>query len=332
MTESNAGPRLDRRSILAGAAAGTLLPLAFNAAPAVAQPAPPSANPGHYRFRIGDIRATVVSDGNLAGNPRIYAGDAPADDLHRALTGAFLPTASFTLNLNTLLLEVGNRKVLVDAGAGGTMGPDGGRVFANLAAAGVGPGDIDVIVVTHTHPDHVGNLRRDDGLPAFPRAVVHVPEPDWRFFVVNDPDLSRLPMDADFRSRFIAAVKRSVEPIAAEVVRYTPGAELLPGIATIPAGGHTPGMSAVLVHSGRDQLLVTSDAAYSPLLNIEHPWRPGPDLDPEAAVQARRRLFDRAAAEAMLVLGFHFPFPGLGRIRAQDGRYAWVPAPWQFQV
>lgn len=332
MTRPNAGPRLDRRVLLGAAVAGPLLPFPGNAPAAAAQPLRPSTNSGCYHFRIGDIPAVVVSDGTLAGNPRIYAGDAPHEDLNRVLAGAFLPTNTFTLNLNTLLLEVAGRRVLIEAGAGTTMGPNGGRVFANLAAVGVAPADIDSIVVTHTHPDHVGNLRGEDGRPAFPNAAVHLPVPDWDFFIRNDPDLSRLPMDADFRTRFIGNIRRSVEPIAANVSLYTPGAELMPGIATIPAGGHTPGMSAVLVHSGRDQLLVTSDAAYSPLLNMERPWRPGPDLDPEAADQVRHRLFDRAAAEGALVLGFHFPFPGLGRIRADGGRYTWVPSPWQFAI
>lgn len=332
VTTLTTGRRLARRTVLGGAAAVPLLAASATASTADAQPSAPARNPGVYRFRIGDIRAAIVSDGTLAGSPRIYAGNAPADELDRALVAAFLPTDSFVLNMNALYLEIGDRKVLVDPGAGATMGPNGGNIFASLAAIGVAPSDIDVIVVSHTHPDHVGTLRRDDGLRAFPKAVVHVPEPDWAFFVRNEPDLSRLPMDAGFRNRFIANIRRSLEAVAADAVLYTPGSELLPGVRTLPAGGHTPGMSAILVHSGREQLLVTSDAAYSPLLNLEHGWRPGPDLDPEAASEVRRRLFDRAAADGTLVLGFHFPFPGLGRFRAEGGRYVWVPAPWQFQI
>jgi glyoxylase-like metal-dependent hydrolase (beta-lactamase superfamily II) len=137
-------------------------------------------------------------------------------------------------------------------------------------------------------------------------------------------------MNDDFRRRFIANIKRSVEPIARTVVLYRPGTELLPGVTTIAADGHTPGMSALLVHSGRDQLLVTADAAYDPLLNMENSWRPGPDLDPEAALRTRRHLFDRAAADRIPVLGFHFPFPGLGHVRTEGGSYGWLPLRWQF--
>ncbi|MFB6464893.1 MBL fold metallo-hydrolase [Bradyrhizobium tunisiense] len=318
-----------RRLLLAGSTAGAMTPLLGMPA-AIAQTLSAKANSGHYSFRIGDIKATVVSDGTLSGNPRIYASTAQADELGRTLSDAFLPIDTFRLNLNTLLLENGDRRILIEAGAAQTLGPDGGHLFRNLAAIGVQPEHVDAIVITHTHPDHVGNLSRSDGSSAFPKAAVYIPEEDFAFFIRNEPDLSRLPMPEDFRRAFIANIKRSVAPVAKSAVLYRPGSELLPGITTIAAGGHTPGMSAILVHSGTQQLLITSDAAYSPLLNIDNAWRPGPDLDPDSALQSRRRLFDRAATERIPVLGFHFPFPGLGNIRKTDGGYRWVTANWRF--
>ncbi len=186
-------------------------------AQSVAGSTPPVIEPrssGHYRFRVGEIRATVVRDGTLSGSPRLLAGNASAEELDRALWNALRSPENKVLNLNTLLLEVGGRTVLVEAGAAQTMGPDGGALFANLFAIGIRVEELDVIIVTHTHPNHVGNLRRADGAAAFPNAAVHVPEADWNFFVRCEPDLSRLPMPAEFRQRIIAAIKRSVEPIA----------------------------------------------------------------------------------------------------------------------
>lgn len=328
---------INRRKVMLSAAAagvsGLVLGRAFDT-PALAQGAATSvahsvSNAAHYHFRVGDIKATVVSDGLIGGPPRIYASDAPELELREALRQAFLPADYLTLNLNTLLIETGGRRILLEAGAGQTMGQHGGKLFANLAALGWRPDDIDVIVVSHTHPDHVGNLRAADGTKAFPRATVFAPRADWDFFVRGEPDLSYMPVPEDFRRRFGAAIKRSLEPVAKEVELYEAGTEIVPGLTTLVAAGHTPGMATFLVHSGDAQLLLTADLAYHPVVNIDRAWLPGPDRDKETAQAARQRLFDRAASERMLVLGFHYPFPGLGRMLKLDDAYAWLPAQWQ---
>lgn len=191
------------------------------------------------------------------------------------------------------------------------------------------PGAIAAEAVSHTHPDHVGNLRTAEGGKAFPRATVFAPRADWEFFVRGEPDLSYMPVPEDFRRRFGAAIKRSIEPIATGVELYEAGRDIVPGLTPIAAAGHTPGMAAFLVHAGNDQLLLTADLAYHPVVNIERSWRPGPDRDKDAALAARTRIFDQAAADRTLVLGFHYPFPGLGRMLKTACGYAWVPANWQ---
>jgi glyoxylase-like metal-dependent hydrolase (beta-lactamase superfamily II) len=327
---------LKRRSIMLSAVVGgSTLFLAGASTPAQAQQARPPTSPqtpnaGHYRFRVGDIQATVLSDGIIGGPPRIYASDAPEAELQSVLRRAFLATDHLTLNLNTLLIETGGRRILLEAGAGATMGPNGGRIFQNLAAIGLGPEDIDTIVISHTHPDHVGNLRSADGGRAFPRATVFVPRADWDFFVRTEPDLSYMPVPEEFRLRFAQNIKNSLAPVKNDVELYEAGGEIVPGLTTIVASGHTPGMATFLVHSGSDQLLLTADLAYHPVVNVDRPWLPGPDRDKETALSSRRRIFDMAAADRIPVLGFHFPFPGLGRMLKTDGGYAWVPANWQF--
>ncbi|SDI46103.1 MBL fold metallo-hydrolase [Salipiger marinus] len=325
---------LNRRKVMLSAMAGASGLLVGSGASGrlSAQPAPvsPVGNAGHYRFHIGDIAATVLSDGMIGGPPAIYAGDAPEADLAEVLRRAMLPTEFLALNLNTLLLEIGGQRVLLEAGAGATMGPNGGRLFDNLRAIGLAADDIDMVVISHTHPDHVGNLRSAEGGRAFPRATVMAPRPDWAFFVEAEPDLSYMPVPEEFRQRFAANIKQSVQPYLQDVALYDPGTEILPGLTTIAAPGHTPGMATFLVHSGDAQVLLTADLAYHPVININQPWRPGPDRDQEGAAATRQRIFDRAAADRIPVLGFHFPFPGLGHILRTDSGYAWVPAGWQF--
>lgn len=325
---------LNRRAVMLSAVAGAssvVVPAVGGSGSAKAQATVSlSGNSGSYRFRVGDVRATILSDGVIGGPPGVYASDAPEAELQAVLRRAFLATDHLTLNLNTLLIETGGRRILIEAGAGKTMGPHGGRLFENLATMGLGPADIDVIVISHTHPDHVGNLRTADGRKAFPRATVFVPKADWDFFVSGDPDLSYMPVPQDFRARFAANIKSSLAPVRNDVELYEAGAEIVPGLTTIVASGHSPGMAAFLVHSGNDQLLLTADLAYHPVVNVDRPWLPGPDRDKEAALASRRRIFDRAATDRIPVLGFHFPFPGLGRLLKTDSAYVWVPANWQF--
>ncbi len=326
-----------RRIMLAATVGGGILLGRDRAGSAFAQtqaqsPAPTtrSGNAGHYRFRVGEIVATALSDGVIGGPPRIYAADASEVELQEVLRRAFLPTDHLTLNLNTLLIETGGRRILLEAGAGQTMGPHGGRIFGNLAAIGLTANDIDVIVVSHTHPDHVGNLRDAAGAKAFPRATVFAPKADWDFFMRGEPDLSYMPVPEEFRRRFGASIKRSLEPVAQTVELYEEGREIVPGLTTIAASGHTPGMVSFLVHSGTEQLLLTADLAYHPVVNIDRPWLPGPDRDKEAAQAARRRIFDRAATDRIPVLGFHYPFPGIGHLLRNGPNYVWVPSGWQF--
>ncbi|MGY2461233.1 MBL fold metallo-hydrolase [Vreelandella sulfidaeris] len=334
------GITVNRRQVMltaASVAAGVILPtgsMAFaqaaSAASSTAQGINAGGNIGYYRFRVGDISATVLSDGLIGGPPQVYASDASEAELEEVLRQAFLPTDHLTLNLNTLLIETNGRRILLEAGAGQTMGPLGGRIFDNLAAIGLRPDDIDVVVISHTHPDHVGNLRKADGRKAFPRATVFAPRADWDFFIANDPDLSYMPVPEDFRRHFAAAIRQSLAPVTNDIELYEAGTEIVPGLTTLPALGHTPGMANFLVHSGNDQLLLTADLAYHPIVNIDHSWVPGPDRDKETALASRRRIFDMAAADRLPVLGFHFPFPGLGRMLKTDTGYAWVPANWQF--
>jgi glyoxylase-like metal-dependent hydrolase (beta-lactamase superfamily II) len=322
--------QINRRNVMLFATGSALAPV-IRSAPVRAQTADQVGNAAVYQFSVGDIKATVVSDGLLSGPPKIYAHDAPEAELQEVLRRAFLPTDKMTLNMNTLLVEIGGRRILIEAGAAQTMGPNGGRLLANLAAIGVRPEDIDIVVASHTHPDHLGNLRNSEGGKTFPRAVVYVPEADWDFFVRNDPDLSYIPAGTDFQRRFANAIKQSVEPVRDVVELYQAGAEIVPGLTTLAAEGHTPGMVAFLLQSGGQQVLLTADLAYHPVVNINHPWQPGPDRDKDTALASRRRIFDMAAADRLLVLGFHYPFPGLGRLLKTDGGwYAWVPENWQF--
>ncbi len=139
-----------------------------------------------------------------------------------------------------------------------------------------------------------------------------------------------MPVPEEFRRRFGAAIKRSVEPIAKNVQLYEAGAEIVPGLTTIAAAGHTPGMVSFLVHSGRDQLLLTADLAYHPVVNIDRPWRPGPDRATRTPRSARANASSTVRLPTVFPFSLSLSVPGLGHLLRTDSGYAGCRAGWQF--
>jgi glyoxylase-like metal-dependent hydrolase (beta-lactamase superfamily II) len=195
----------------------------------------------------------------------------------------------------------------------------------NLKVAGVQPGDIDTVVISHFHPDHIDGIKTKDGATVFPNAEILVPEPEWAFWM-DDANMGRAKGAVH---RYFLNVRRVFRDIAAEVRRFKPGSQIAPGIMSIPAYGHTPGHTAFSVHSRNRSLLVLSDTVRNPYLFARHPdWQPVFDMDGPMAVKIRRHMLDRAAADRMLVAAYHFPFPACGHmIRTRTG-YEFAPVMW----
>jgi glyoxylase-like metal-dependent hydrolase (beta-lactamase superfamily II) len=216
--------------------------------------------------------------------------------------------------------------VLIDAGTGGQYGPQSGTLIENLAAAGIAPASIGAIAISHFHPDHIDGLKTKDGAKVFVNAEILVPEPEWTFWM-DDANMGRYSGSVH---RYFLNARRIFRDIAGEVHRFKPGAEVAPGIVSIPAYGHTPGHTAFSVHSGNASLLVMSDTVRNPYLFVRHPdWQPIFDMDGPLAVKARRAMLDRAASDRMLVEAYHFPFPACGHIIKTKTGYELEPSMWR---
>jgi glyoxylase-like metal-dependent hydrolase (beta-lactamase superfamily II) len=199
---------------------------------------------------------------------------------------------------------------------------------ANLAAAGVSPSAIDTIVISHFHPDHIDGIKTKDGDKVFANAEILVPEPEWKFWM-DDGHMSRA---TGAVHRYFLNARRIFKDIAKEVRPFKPGAEVAPGIVSVPAFGHTPGHTAFAIHSGGKSMLAMSDTAREPWLFVRHPeWQPTYDMDGPLAVKTRKAMLDRAPADHMLVEAYRFPFPACGHIAKRGAGYELVPAMWQPQ-
>lgn len=321
-------PHSTRRTFLKHATAASVGAVAAMM-PATARAAAPFARaqgPGVYRYNLGAFELTALYDGiwySPIGTG--FVRNAGAHSVNGALTRAFLKPNVLPISITALLVNTGARLVLIDTGSAGQITDTAGLMSANLAAAGIKPDDIDVVVISHFHPDHINGIKTKDGDKVFAKAEILVPEPEWAFWM-NEANLSRATGTVH---KYFLNASRIFKDIAGEVRRYTPGAELLPGIVSIPAYGHTPGHTAFALHSDRQSMLVMSDTVRNPYLFARNPdWQPTFDMDGPMAVKARRRMLDRAATDRMLVSAYHFPFPACGHMLRAGSGYELVPVMW----
>jgi len=317
---------LDRRAFVAGSTlcAGAAIlprPSAARASAAVTQ------GPGVYRYSLGNYQLTALYDGVwYVPIDEKFVRNASGDEVNEALAAAFLPPKILPVSFTALLVNTGTKLVLIDTGTAGQITDTAGSLLDNFKAAGIDPKVVDTILISHFHPDHIDGIKSKDGAKIFPNAQIAVPEPEWDFWM-NDANMSKAEGAV---KRYFLNARRIFRDIAGDVQRFKPGREVAPGIEAVAAFGHTPGHTAFAIHSGRQSMLAMSDTVRNPYLFARHPeWQPAFDMDGPQAVDARRRMLDRVAADRMLVEAYHFPFPACGHIAKTASGYAFVPAEWK---
>lgn len=317
---------LSRRSFLTGSAL-TAGSLALPGPAGAVGPFAATQGPGVYRSKLGGYQITALYDGTwfLPIDDK-FVRNASGADVNRALAAGFLPPGILPITFTALLVNTGAKLVLIDTGTAGQITDTAGAMMANLAAAGVAPSAIDTILISHFHPDHIDGIKTKDGDKVFANAEIWVPEPEWAYWM-NDAHMAGVPKSIE---RYFLNARRIFKDIAKEVRQFKPGAEVAPGIVSIPAYGHTPGHTAFAIHSGNQSMLVMSDTVRNPYLFARHPdWQPIFDMDGPLAVKTRRTMLDRAVADRMLVEAYHFPFPATGHMVKRGAGYELVPVMWQ---
>jgi glyoxylase-like metal-dependent hydrolase (beta-lactamase superfamily II) len=322
---------LSRRHMLLGAAAagaasaiGTqfAIPSARAAAPPIGKQAP-----GFYRTKVGDFEVTQIADGaRTFPMPDIYVKNVPKEQALAAAEAAYMPKGMVTVPFNPVVINTGSKLVLIDAGYGPGVAPSVGLTPAHMTAAGIDPKAIDIVVLSHLHPDHINGIKNADGSLTFANAEHKVPAQDWAFWMSDD---NAAKAANDMMKGFFANTRKILSNMADKVTKYDWGKEVAPGITAIDTSGHTPGHTSFVVASGSARMMVQSDVTNIPEFFLRNPdWHVMFDIDPDKAVQTRRKFYDMAAAEKTLIAGFHFSFPSMGYVEKDGSNYRLVPVRW----
>ena len=310
---------------LLGTVAATRLGTVHASTPVSGQQAP-----AFYRSKVGDIEITAISDG-YGTFPKIdgFVKNATPEAVQAALAEQFLPTDRVQIPFTTLVINTGGKLIVLDTGNGDLAAPTSGIWMKNFRAAGFTPEDVDMVVISHFHGDHVNGLRLKDGTAVFPKAEIKVPEPEFTFWM-SDDNLAKAP--DGLKGNFNVA-RRVFTPMAKDVTLYTWDKEVAPGIIAHGAPGHTPGHTIFSINSGKASFMAVSDITNVPALFVRNPdWAVMFDQDPEMARATRHRVLDMVSAEKMQVGFYHANFPATGFITRDGGRYNLVPAAWKMPV
>jgi glyoxylase-like metal-dependent hydrolase (beta-lactamase superfamily II) len=327
---------LSRRGVLTGAvaaAATALTPLDGRSPARAAAPPAGKQAPGWYRYKVGSIEITVVTDGaRTFPLPDNFVKNASKDQVNAAFATIYQEKDKVTAPFTPVVVNTGSKLIVIDTGNGPNQYEQSkgavGQFHTNLAAAGVDRNTVDTVILSHFHGDHINGLLTADGKPAFANAELMVPATEWKYWS-DDGNMSKAaagsPLEGNFKN-----VRRVFGALGNKVTQYDAGKEIAPGITSVATYGHTPGHTSHVIASGSSKVLVQADVtAAIGLLFVRQPtWHAVFDMDGGMAEETRRKTYDMAAADRMLIQGFHFPFPALGYIEKDGAGYRMVPAPW----
>jgi glyoxylase-like metal-dependent hydrolase (beta-lactamase superfamily II) len=270
--------------------------------------------------QLGDIRVTALDDGygDVPIAVVVNIDEAGAAALAELSPGNDLLHPVF----NAYLVETGGGRLLIDAGAGVHMGPNAGKMLENLAEAGVAPGDVDTIILTHCHPDHILGIVDEEWNAVFPNAELVVPELDEQFWLRSDPSK----IDNEYRRMETERAQKAAAPYSGRTRTISSG-KVAPGVTMVPLPGHTPGHSGYIAEGGGKKLFLWGDIVHLPTFQSARPDANLLfDVDLPLARETRKQTFERVIADGLEVGGGHLLAPGFARVERAGTVYRIVPS------
>jgi glyoxylase-like metal-dependent hydrolase (beta-lactamase superfamily II) len=293
---------LSRRRLLAGASATAAAGLVAGTAPGAAKaPMLNTPAPAFYRFKIGTIEATVVSDGPMAtGAPGNTFIGPTQQELGKMMTDLFLPPDKVILDQNALVINT-----------------------RNLKAAGIDPKDIDYLIPSHAHIDHVGGILAEDGSQNYPNAQIYISQADLEYWTSDAR--KGTPGEGS-----MLAAKKNLLPNRDRILFYSDGKEVISGVQAMHTPGHTVGHTCFVINSGGNTLYFAGDLVHHNIIVEKPRMEDAFDTDRQLGIQTRLKQMDMLAAQRMLSLVYHLPWPGLGHFVKQGDGFHFEAEPMSF--
>ncbi len=284
--------------------------------------------PKIYQFEFGDCVVSTVLEGYLHRNDLypFVATNAQAGEVENLARDYFLPFPAMEHNFVASIIRTPEKLIVIDPGFGAAApAPTTGWFDEALADLGYAAGDVDIVLISHCHPDHIGNVSHDGKL-TFPNAEIVVGAAEFDYW-------KRGETISEMRKPTLALFQKVLLPFESEVRKIKPGDKITKGLTAIDAFGHSAGHLVFRLNSGGRKMLFLNDTTPHYVASFAHPeWHFAMDDDPDKAATTRRRILELAAEEKLPVIGFHIPFPALGFVERRDDGFEFRPATYQFNL